>query len=369
MKQLITLSLLLFSVGLFGQTTIDFETYGQDWHWTVFANGPSQDSTDYAVVTNPSATGINTSSGVGKYIVRSDGDPWSGFFTDDIVDFKLTADNSMPTVMVYKDVISNFNLKLEFTEGGNHDVNVPNTVVNQWEKLTFDYSADIGKTVYRLTLIPDFPSTRTGGSTNYFDNIEFIHNNVPVELTSFTAKVAPGVVKLEWKTATEVNNRGFEVERSVDKVLFSTITFVDGKGTTTSANSYAYQDKNIAEGKTYYYRLKQIDYDGTYEYSDVIEAKNNVPEVFSLKQNYPNPFNPSTSIKFGLPVDSRVTLQVYNMIGQVVATLADGNYSAGTHNVNFDASGLTSGMYIYNIKTLGIDGKTMNATRKMLMMK
>ncbi len=199
--------------------------------------------------------------------------------------------------------------------------------------------------------------------------LNFVETNVPVELTSFTAKLVSGKVNLEWKTATETNNKGFEVERSLDKISFNSIAFVDGKGTTTSANSYAYQDKNIAEGKTYYYRLKQIDYDGTYEYSNVIEAKNDVPEVFSLKQNYPNPFNPSTSIKFGLPVDSRVTLQVYNMIGQVVATLADGNYSAGTHNVNFDASGLTSGMYIYNIKALGIDGKVMNATKKMLMMK
>jgi len=306
---------------------------------------------------------------VGRYMVRANGDPWSGIFTADVPDFLLTADNSMPTAMVYKDVISNFNLKLEFNEGGNHDVNVTNTLINQWEKLTFDYTADIGKTVKVITIIPDFPATRTAGSMNYFDNIEFIHNNVPVELTSFTSKVIAGNVKLDWKTATEVNNRGFEVERSTDKVSFSTVAFVEGKGTTTSVSIYSFVDKNVKEGNTYYYRLKQIDFDGTFEYSNVVEAKNEVPEVFSLKQNYPNPFNPSTSIKFALPVDSRVSLQVYNMIGQVVATLADGNYSAGTHSVNFNAANLTSGMYIYNIKALGIDGKIMNATSKMTLVK
>jgi len=199
--------------------------------------------------------------------------------------------------------------------------------------------------------------------------LNLVETNVPVELTSFTAKVINGNVNLDWKTATEVNNKGFEVERSLDKVSFSPIAFVEGKGTTTSANSYSFQDKNIASGNTYYYRLKQMDFDGTFEYSNVVEAKNDIPEVFSLKQNYPNPFNPSTSIKFALPVDSKVNMQVYNMIGQVVATLADGNYSAGTHNVNFNAANLTSGMYIYNIKALGIDGKIMNATNKMTLVK
>ncbi len=202
-----------------------------------------------------------------------------------------------------------------------------------------------------------------------FRTLNLTETNVPVELTSFTAKVVAGNVNLDWKTATEVNNRGFEVERSIDKVSFSPIAFVEGNGTSTSTHNYSYTDKSILEGKEYYYRLKQLDFDGTYEYSNVVEVKNDVPGEFSLKQNFPNPFNPSTSIKFALPVDSKVTLQVYNMIGQVVATLADGNYSAGTHNVNFNAANLTSGMYIYNMKAFGIDGNTMSATKKMTLVK
>ena len=185
MKRLFVLSLFLFSVTVFAQSTINFETVGQDFVWTIFANGPQQDTTDYAVITNPAASGINTSSKVGKYVVRANGDPWSGLWTDSYGNFVLTADNCKPTVMVYKDVISNFNLKLEFVEPGTHDVNVPNTLTNQWEKLTFDYTADIGKTVKRITIIPDFPATRTAGSMNYFDNIEFVPPPPPGATVNF----------------------------------------------------------------------------------------------------------------------------------------------------------------------------------------
>ncbi|MCX6151193.1 MAG: T9SS type A sorting domain-containing protein [Ignavibacteriales bacterium] len=368
MKRLFVLSLFLLSVSVFAQSTINFETVGQNYVWTIFANGPAQDTTDYAVVANPSATGINTSAQVGRYMVRANGDPWSGLFTDSITPITLTAENSMPTIMVYKDVISNFNLKLEGFAGA-HDVNVSNTLINQWEKLTFDYTADIGKTANRMTIIPDFPATRTAGSTNYFDNIEFVHNNVPVEFSSFTAKIVAGAVNLEWKTATEINNRGFEVQRSADHNSFNTISFVQGKGTTTAPQAYAYTDKNITDGKAYSYRLKQIDLDGSFKYSAIVEAKNTIPAKFNLSQNYPNPFNPSTSIQFALPVDARVSLQVYNMIGQVVVIVANGNFAAGSYNLNLDASNLTSGMYIYNIKAVGIDGSTMNATKKMTLVK
>ena len=113
MKRFLLVSLFLFSSSLFAQATIDFETVGQDFVWTIFANGPNQDSTDYAVVPNPSVSGLNTSSHVGRYMVRANADPWSGIWTDSIDSFTLTADNAMIKVLVYKDVISNFNLKLE----------------------------------------------------------------------------------------------------------------------------------------------------------------------------------------------------------------------------------------------------------------
>ena len=181
MKLLLIISMFLFSISLFAQPTIDFETVGTDWTWIMFANGSSSDSTDIGIVANPDTSGINTSSMVGKFVVHSDAETYAGVFTDDITPFTLTADNSIITVMVYKDVISNFDLKLENPyQSFAHDVNVSNTVTNQWEKLTFDFRGDIGRTITRLTLIPDFPSTRTAGSTNYIDNIDFGQNILPV---------------------------------------------------------------------------------------------------------------------------------------------------------------------------------------------
>ncbi|RJP72143.1 MAG: T9SS C-terminal target domain-containing protein [Ignavibacteriales bacterium] len=188
--------------------------------------------------------------------------------------------------------------------------------------------------------------------------------NVPVELASFTSVVKGSNVVLNWKTITETNNKGFEIYRNGTMVKF-----VSGFGTTTEMKSYQFTDNGLANG-TYSYKLVQIDLDGTNEVVGSTEVTvNSLPKEFALAQNFPNPFNPSTSVKFDLPVDSKITLQVYNMIGQVVATLADGNFSAGSHNINFNASGLTSGMYIYNLKALGIDGKIMNATRKMTLVK
>ncbi|MBL1212881.1 MAG: hypothetical protein HND52_05950, partial [Ignavibacteriae bacterium] len=132
---------------------------------------------------------------------------------------------------------------------------------------------------------------------------------VPVELTSFAASVSDAGVTLNWATATETNNSGFSIERSVDNVEFNAIAFVDGHGTTTEKTNYTYVDKSVSAAKAYY-RLKQIDFDGTSAYSNVVEVDLNIPTDFSISQNYPNPFNPSTTIKFGLPVESKVTINL-----------------------------------------------------------
>lgn len=211
----------------------------------------------------------------------------------------------------------------------------------------------------------------TSSSTVYNDGYQlqprFLSDfltNVPVELTSFTSAVEGNNVVLNWKTVTETNNKGFEIFRNGIMVKF-----VAGFGTTTEMKSYQFTDNGLTNG-TYSYRLVQIDLDGTNKVVASTEVSvNSLPKQFALAQNFPNPFNPSTSIKFDLPADSKITLQVYNMIGQVVATLADGNFAAGSHYINFNASGLTSGMYIYNLKALGIDGKIMNATKKMTLVK
>jgi len=190
---------------------------------------------------------------------------------------------------------------------------------------------------------------------------------VPVELTSFTASADFGVVNLSWSTATETNNQGFEVQRS-ENGEFVTIAFVEGHGTTTQTQNYSYSDKNV-NASSYSYRLKQVDFDGTFEYSGVVEVDVPAPAVFALDQNYPNPFNPSTMISFRLAVDSKVSMTVFNVLGQEVASLLDGNLAAGSHQVNFDASLLNTGVYMYRIEAAGIDGTNFVDVKKMILTK
>jgi hypothetical protein len=173
---------------------------------------------------------------------------------------------------------------------------------------------------------------------------------VPVELTSFTANKIQGGVLLEWTTASEVNNLGFEIERSVEYSPFITVGFIDGKGTTTEQQKYSYFDKVDYNGnQSTNYRLKQVDFDGHTSYSDIVEVKFDIPVEFILHQNYPNPFNPSTKITFALPVEEFVTLKIYDMLGKEVASLINEKKAAGTYETNFNATGLASGVYIYKL--------------------
>jgi hypothetical protein len=171
---------------------------------------------------------------------------------------------------------------------------------------------------------------------------------IPVELTSFNASIDGSSVTLNWMTATETNNSGFEIQRSSNNSDFSKIGFVSGKGTTTEIAKYSFDDKNLDNGK-YYYRLKQIDFDGTFSVSDVVEVEINKRLDFTLYQNYPNPFNPATTIKYQIPNSSKVLLKVYNILGKEITTLVNETKEAGIHIVNFDASSLPSGVYIYKI--------------------
>ena len=203
-------------------------------------------------------------------------------------------------------------------------------------------------------------------------NMQYIslvdYSTIPVELTSFTSIVIGSSVVLNWTTATEVNNQGFEIERSSDGLNFNDIGYVPGFGTTTEPKSYSYTDQSVNTG-LYYYRLKQIDFDGSFSYSYVAEVEVSLPTVFSLEQNYPNPFNPTTSIQFSLPVDAQVKINVYNLVGENVAEIVSGNFAAGTHKVNFSANTLTSGIYFYQIDVAGNDGKTFSSVKKMTLLK
>lgn len=171
---------------------------------------------------------------------------------------------------------------------------------------------------------------------------------LPVELTSFTAQVTSSNVNLSWTTATEINNLGFEIERSVDNKNFITVGFVKGSGTVTEPKSYLFKDNYSVKGtQTVYYRLKQVDYNGTYDYSDAISVVLDIPAEYSLGQNYPNPFNPSTKIKYSVPQNGLVSIVVYDVTGQVVSTLVNEVKEAGNYEVDFNAAGLSSGIYFY----------------------
>jgi hypothetical protein len=190
---------------------------------------------------------------------------------------------------------------------------------------------------------------------------------IPVELTSFTASVSNNDVILNWATATEKNNQGFEVQRNNGNG-FVTIGFVRGNGTTTQPQSYTFVDKKLNAG-TYSYRLKQIDLDGTFDYSNTIEVEVSNPQEFSLHQNFPNPFNPSTLISFNLAVDSKVSLKLFNILGQEIKTLLNTTLPSGYHQVNFTADGLNTGVYFYKLEASGIDGTNFSSVKKMILSK
>jgi hypothetical protein len=196
--------------------------------------------------------------------------------------------------------------------------------------------------------------------------VEFIPGVVPVELSSFTANVSGNSVTLNWSTSTETNNKGFEIQRRSGND-FVAVGFVNGNGTTTEIQNYSFTERNLNVG-SYSYRLKQVDLDGSFEYSDVVEAVI-APADFSLNQNYPNPFNPSTIITFNLAVDSKVTLTVFNTLGEEVTKLVNGNLTAGTQQVEFDASGINSGVYFYQLQATGIDGTNFSSVKKMILSK
>ncbi|HAG15532.1 MAG TPA: hypothetical protein DCG69_03275 [Bacteroidales bacterium] len=184
MKKIFTLLMALAFAGFsFAQSIIDFETVGQDWSWTIFENGDNAASL-YSVVDNPDNTGVNTSTKAGKYIVNASAQPWAGLWSANLGSVTFSADNCIVKVMVFKNVVSDFDVKFENDNASvAFEIKVANTLTGEWEELIFDFSAQIGKTVTKIVIFPDFPTARTAGSTNYFDNISFnALTEPPVEL-------------------------------------------------------------------------------------------------------------------------------------------------------------------------------------------
>jgi hypothetical protein len=235
-----------------------------------------------------------------------------------------------------------------------------NTMIHQWQ-----WTRGNPTTYAKRVAANDFYGPlQTAVDECYYDDYWFADFPVPVELTSFTANVNNlSQVVLNWETASEINNQGFEIERRTESSEFRTIGFVEGYGTTTEPRSYVYTDVTAELGVNYY-RLKQVDYNGKYAYSDVVEIDVTAPLTFDLAQNYPNPFNPSTSIKYSVPESGNIRLSVFNIVGEEVAVLADGFTQAGFYEVTFDASNLSTGVYLYKLQSANSV-----QTKKMMLLK
>jgi hypothetical protein len=231
--------------------------------------------------------------------------------------------------------------------------NIPNSDVRFGDYINIDFCGG--------NIVPVWTDERAGGYDMdiYTGTINPI---LPVELISFTHRIVNGKVILDWITATELNNWGFEIQRSFDNNIFVTIGFIEGKGNSTTNQYYSFTDESIA-GKVYY-RLKQMDYIGTYNYSQVIEVSGVTVSSIQLEQNYPNPFNPATSIKYQIGNEGFVSLKVFNALGEEVAELINEFQKGGNYQLIFNADNLPSGMYVYKI-TAG----NYTESKKMILMK
>jgi hypothetical protein len=282
--------------------------------------------------------------------------------------------------------------RVDTTGGGGATFIVPFTwVVGAWNQVIVIVDLDapghpaeywIGQSPSTMTMVTTWDWTQAGTKATriaandffgaaatdemYFDNYYFgdaMPPIIPVELTSFTAISNNGIVELNWETATEINNHGFEIQRRTESSEYRTIGFVEGNGTTTETRNYSFVDKSVDQGINYY-RLKQVDFDGTYFYSYEVEVDVTAPLTFDLAQNYPNPFNPSTNIQFSVPESGNVKLSVYNLVGEEVAVLVNGFRQAGTFEVTFDASNLSTGIYLYKLQSANSV-----QTKKMMLLK
>ena len=215
--------------------------------------------------------------------------------------------------------------------------------------------------------ITDYTANYTSGNGSFESQGTAIVNFtsvLPVELVSFNADLKDNKVRLSWQTATEINTYGFEVERKLSESEWINLGFVEGNGNSSSPKFYLFTDNSLVGRNKFQYRLKQIDTDGTFIYSSVIEIEVSGPKDFVPEQNYPNPFNPNTKIRYQLPKESKVEIKIYDILGSEVLTLVNDEKEAGTYEVELNAQNLSSGTYLYRI----IAGEFFDM-KKMILMK
>ena len=212
------------------------------------------------------------------------------------------------------------------------------------------------------------PENRLLRAATYGRSIYEVDLQIPVELTSLTVIAQPNYVELNWTTATEINNQGFEIQRSTSNSEFVSVGFVAGNGTTTEEHHYSYKDENVSGFLRY--RLKQIDFDGSLEYSEIVEVEVLGNVAYELAQNYPNPFNPITNISYTLPTESQVKLFVYNPLGELVAIIVNEKQSAGKYDAVWNGGNHPSGVYIYTLDAVSLNGnKQTKISKKMILLK
>ena len=220
-----------------------------------------------------------------------------------------------------------------------------------------------------------FTDSKSGTAVGFSGTIlRYIPQDLlPVELTALTSVSNGRTIRLNWGTKTEKNSNKFNVERKTITSDWKTVGSVYASGLSNSPKQYSFTDSKLQSGK-YQYRLKMIDNDGTFNYSNLIETAIDLPAIFDLSQNYPNPFNPSTKINYTIPFDSKVTLEVYNLTGNKIAQLVNDDKPAGYYSVDFNSSltgsNLPSGVYFYRINASNkLDGTNFSSIKKMVLLK
>ncbi|NUQ81730.1 MAG: T9SS type A sorting domain-containing protein [Bacteroidetes bacterium] len=233
---------------------------------------------------------------------------------------------------------------------------------SSWEPVSNQSGVTVTTDSYNRLILSGL--TSFGEFTLGFNEADY---TVPVELSSFSGWVSGDQILLNWTTKSELNNYGWEVQKknsdpsgtsgsgSQNSEEWKTVGFVAGNGTTNSPKSYSFQSPIMVTERSRsavlksLFRLKQLDLDGTVSYSQVLSIRN-TPSGFQLLGNYPNPFNPATRIRFQLSTSSQVSLQVYDVTGRLVFSREDGALDAGVHSFEFNAAGLSSGLYYYRLQ-------------------
>lgn len=274
---------------------------------------------------------------------------WVNFWANPSADWRIQAGFSQNEMHHYRQ------MACKQVDPGAHD----STILLSGNGNTFLYQSYIGSVLVTgnsFNVFIDDDAIQTGTQSTligdiartWYDGISYAKtgNFLPVELTSFTGHYTGSEVLLNWKTKTEINNKGFEIENEING-KWVVLGFVNGKGTSTEPSEYSFLDL-FANRTSAVYRLKQIDFNGSFKYSESIRVMTIFD--FSLSQNYPNPFNPSTIISYSLPDNSSVTLKVYNTLGEEIAVLVNKQMTAGVYKVSWDAHNFPSGIYLYKLK-------------------